>query len=199
MPAIAAIVLAAGPSTRLGRPKQLLKIAGQTLVRRAALAAIEAACTPVYVVIGAGAPAVAAELANLPVITLINECWPEGMGTSVAAGAAALQKAGGADGVAFLLCDQPRLDADLLKRLIAAWQSSGRPMAACAYANTIGPACCFAASMFDDLSRLIGDQGAKRLLLAAPPHQLCLIDWPAGAQDIDTPLDAARLAAGESH
>jgi molybdenum cofactor cytidylyltransferase len=102
-----------------------------------------------------------------------------------------VQKAGGADGVALLLCDQPRLDADLLKRLIAAWQSSGRPMAACAYANTIGPPCCFAASMFDDLCHLSGDQGAKRLLLSAEPHRLFRLEWPDGALDIDTPQDAA--------
>jgi molybdenum cofactor cytidylyltransferase len=191
MPAIAAIVLAAGPSTRLGRSKQLLKIGGQTLVRRSALAAIDGGCAPVFVVIGADAPAVAAEIKDLPVVTVTNNHWPAGMGTSLAAGVGGVQRAGGADGVAILLCDQPRLNADLLKRLIAAWQSSGRPMAACAYANTIGPPCCFAASMFDELLHLSGDHGAKRLLLATDADRLIRLDWPDGALDIDTPQDAA--------
>jgi molybdenum cofactor cytidylyltransferase len=200
MPAIAAIVLAAGPSTRLGQPKQLLQVDGQTLVRRAVMAAIGGGCAPVYVVIGANASAVATELADLPIVTVTNDQWLAGMGTSLSAAATALRNSGSrVDGVMVLLCDQPQLDANVVTRLKDTWLASARPMAACAYGNTIGPPCCFAASMFDDLRRLSGDQGAKRLLLAAPPGELCHVDWPAGALDIDTPQDAARLAAPERH
>ena len=84
------VLLAAGSSSRLGRPKQLLVHGGKTLVRRAAEAAVEAQCGPVVVVLGAQAQAVASELAGLPVHTVHNADWEQGMGVSLHVGVQAL-------------------------------------------------------------------------------------------------------------
>jgi len=83
-----AIILAAGASRRLGRPKQLVRLGGESLLRRTVRAAL--ACDPVLVVLGSQAEAMAADLAGLPVIQVLNRDWEEGMASSIRAGIRAL-------------------------------------------------------------------------------------------------------------
>ena len=78
---VGAIVLAAGASRRLGQPKQLVQMEGQTLVHRAATAAIEAGCDPVTVVVGAEAEKISDALEALSVQIVLNASWAAGMGT----------------------------------------------------------------------------------------------------------------------
>ena len=147
-PPIAAVVLAAGGSTRLGRPKQLVPIDGEPLVRRAARAALDAGCRPVMVVIGAEADAVGAAVADLPVLRVGNPRWADGVGTSIACGVSAAAAHRPA-GCIVLPCDQPRLTAGVLATLIDRFRDGGFSAVACTYGGTTGSPVLFAPELFD--------------------------------------------------
>ncbi len=186
---IGAIVLAAGPSSRLGQPKQLLKIEGESLIRRAARAACEGGCDPVVVVTGAVAGQTISELTGLPIREAFNSEWSKGMGSSIRCGLSALlEAAGDIAAVMILVCDQPHLDARVIRRLISAWQTSDQAMTASEYAGTMGPPCCFAKSKFLELMKIENADGAKKVLMADEAN-VERVSWPAGMVDIDTPED----------
>lgn len=195
---IAAILLAAGGGFRMGRTKQLLRIGGQSMVRRAAGAVLDADCRPVIVVTGAESAAVSAEIAELPIQTAFNSDWSRGIGSSIRAGLSAARAADSKlAAIVLTLCDQPHLTAAVLRDLIALFTAAGKPMVACQYTGTLGPPCCFGRSMFDSLSHLGDADGAKRLLLA-DPSQVAVFPWPKGAQDLDTPADWERFCQNDS-
>lgn len=178
----AAIVLAAGGSRRLGRPKQLLELQGEALVRRAARLCLESGFDPVLVVLGSSAAEVEAALAGLTVRCVANPDWPEGMATSIRAGLKALPAGVGA--VLLLPCDQPAVSADLLQRFRRAHAGSPGTTFASAYAGGAGIPALFPGSRFAELAGLRGDRGAKALLEGAE-----LIPFAEGAFDIDTEED----------
>ncbi|HUL61253.1 MAG TPA: nucleotidyltransferase family protein [Anaeromyxobacteraceae bacterium] len=185
-----AVVLAAGGSTRLGRPKQLLVLGGEPLVRRAARAALEAGLSPVVVVVGAAADGVRAAIAGLPVAAVENAGWAEGIGSSIRAGIAALARAG-APAAAVVLCDQPRLDAAHLARLAATWRA-GAAIAASAYGGARGVPAVFDASVFGELASLAGDRGA-RAVISRDPARVAEVPFPGGEEDVDRPEDWERV------
>ncbi|CAN5579238.1 nucleotidyltransferase family protein [soil metagenome] len=182
---IGAVVLAAGGSTRLGQPKQLLAHEGQALVRRTANAAIEAGCDPIVVVVGAEREKVATALRDLTATIVPNDNWPRGVGTSIRAGVARLQES---DAVILLVCDQPKVEADLLRQLVARQQETGQPMIASSYAGTLGVPALFTRACYGRLLALDDETGAKALLLARPA-EVASVPFEAGALDIDTPED----------
>lgn len=188
-----AVILAAGSGSRMGTTKQLLRIDGRSLVRRAADAAIEAAFQPIVLVTGADSQSVAAEVSGLPVRTALNSNWSAGIGSSIRCGISSLLEIDPTiSGAAILLCDQPRLNADILWRLRDAHEKACKPMAACQYAGTVGPPCCFDRSMFEELSNISDADGAKRLLMA-DLAKVAIVPWPDGTFDLDTPEDWNRL------
>ena len=179
---IGAVVLAAGSSSRLGQPKQLLQYQGKSLVRHAAEAALGAGCRPVAVVVGAGREEIAGALGDLALQLLPNDLWKHGIGTSIRAGVEALQDC---DALILLACDQPHVDGALLRELIAAHQETQKPMVASTYADTVGVPALFARLCFEELLSLGDEQGAKSLLTARP-DEVVRVDFPQGATDIDT-------------
>lgn len=191
MKGAAAVVLAAGASSRMGRPKQLLAFRGQSLLRRAARVALEAGRNPVAVVLGAEAARVRPELAGLAVTVAVNPDWEDGPGTSVRLGLAAVEAAD-PDAVLFLLCDQPLVDAEHLCRLLAEFRVSGRPMVASAYAGVVGVPALFARECFAALRSLPPAAGARQLL-SRNPDAVTAVPFPAGAVDLDTPADYEQL------
>jgi molybdenum cofactor cytidylyltransferase len=131
---VAAIVLAAGASTRLGegRSKQLLRYQGRTLLRHSVEQALASSCRPVIVVLGAEVERCQRELAGLDVQVAINPAWAEGMGSSIRAGMISLTAAApGARAVVITLCDQPLVGAAFIDRLVQRYQTgaagSGEP------------------------------------------------------------------------
>lgn len=186
------IVLAAGGSSRMGRPKQLLRLEGETLVRRAADTAVASTCGPVVVVLGAHSDEVRAELEGLPVTIAENPEWEAGMGTSIAVGMAAVEAAApSAPGaIVIMLCDQPGVTPAHLKALVSAWQRSGSPVAS-EYGGAIGVPALLPSSLFPDLGRLSGAAGAKSLLRSCR-NDVIAVPFLAGALDIDTPEEYAR-------
>lgn len=188
---VAALVLAAGASRRLGQPKQLLPIGGEPLVRRIAQRAL-AACDVACVVVGAGADEVIAALGELAVAFTHAPDWREGMGASLRRGVA-WATAAGHDAVAVLTCDQPRLTIEHVRRLVEHHRATGGVVAS-RYAGTIGVPAVFPRWRFADLLALRGDRGA-RSLVRSDPDALAL-DWPDGEFDLDTPDDLQSFPGG---
>jgi molybdenum cofactor cytidylyltransferase len=185
-------VLAAGGSRRLGRPKQLLALAGQPLVRRAALAALGSRAKRTFVVTGAHAGAVERALAGLAVECVRCAEWEEGLAASLRIGVgAALARDAGAS-VLLLLADQPAVDSALLDRLIALHEG-GHELAACHYGGELGVPALFAPRFARELLGLEGDRGAKSLL-ARERANVAAVEFAAGALDVDTPADWARVS-----
>jgi molybdenum cofactor cytidylyltransferase len=190
---IAAIVLAAGGSTRLGETKQLLKFQGRSLVRHAAEVALDAGCTPTIVVLGANAVACSSEVRNLPVLVTINPDWSTGMASSIHVGLEALQESGAmVDAVLFTLCDQPLILAESLRTIMERHRNSGARIVASSYENSLGVPALFAKDLFSDLLSLQGDAGARRVI-AAHIGEVIAVSNDAAALDIDTPEDRAGM------
>ena len=183
------VILAAGRSARLGRPKQSLAFDGQTLLRRTVLAALEAGIGPVYTVLGANCDSFLKDLADLPVETVENPGWEEGIASSIRKGLKeAVVRVPATDGALFLLCDQPAVGPELLRNLTRLQSETTAPLAACAYEDTYGTPALFHRSLFGKLSALKGDTGARRLI-AEHMDQAAFLDFPEGINDIDTEAD----------
>jgi CTP:molybdopterin cytidylyltransferase MocA len=286
MPDVGIVLLAAGGSTRMGQPKQLLAIAGQSMLRRAAVAAVGSGCTPAIVVLGAQAETLHNELTNLPITIAVNDAWQRGLGGSIRCGLQALLSNGSAPDYGFrqpalptrfsrltpspgtpgegrgegvfiasaakdphpnplpeyrereqeqmpalfvgndkspppgyrgrekdlftagvdrsaatsadlpravviLLCDQPFVTADVIRRLVSAFLESGKPICVSAFSNTFGPPVVIDSRYFDLLLALPDDQGGKAVWTDRQDEvhfEPCL----EAAIDIDTPGDYER-------
>lgn len=180
---IAGIVLAAGGSTRLGQPKQLLCLRGETLVHTAARAAIEAGCEPLCVVLGHAAEQVQQAVADLQPVLAQNEDWTRGLGSSIRAGLNAVQPISAA---IILACDQPAIDASLVRSLIETHIQTGAPIVASQYGETLGIPALFSESCFGELLSLPDGRGAKSVI-EVNPLRVAAVPFPAGALDLDTP------------
>jgi molybdenum cofactor cytidylyltransferase len=187
------VILAAGASTRMGTPKQLLEIAGRPLLVRAVEAALASPAWPVVVVLGANAEKIRPVLARLPVLTTENPAWAEGMASSIRAGVTTLQQfSRRLDAALIALCDQPAFSADTIAQLVAAQRTTGRSIVAARYAGRHGAPAVFLREHFDTLAHLTGEEGA-RALLNGDPERVAAVDLPALALDLDTPADFAAL------
>ena len=194
---VAGVILAAGSSSRLGAPKQLLRYGGETLLHRAVRLALEAGLDPVHVVLGSNAAAVGDALADLRtrVTTVVNDDWQTGMGSSLARGIASLPAATGPEpGAALVLVtDQPRLSDAILASITTAFRTGGATLVASRYASgALGVPALFARRYFPELTRLTGDRGA-RALFTRHRDDLATVAFPHGDLDIDTPAAAATL------
>ena len=188
-----AVILAAGASTRMGAPKQLLALDGRPLVVRAVEAALASPAWPVVVVLGAHAEKIRPVLARLPVLIAENPAWAEGMAASIRAGVTTLRQFSRAlDGALVALCDQPAFSADTIAQLVAAQRATGRSIATAHYGGRHGAPALFLREHFPALSALTGEEGA-RALLNGDPTRVASVDLPALALDLDTPADYAAL------
>ena len=189
----AAVVLAAGASSRLGQPKQLLEFRGKTLVRRTVDAAIEANCSPVIVVTGNAHAEVKNALAEANAILVQNSKWRRGVGTSIRVGIQhVIENAPEVNATLLLVCDQPFVDVDVLSALIALHSESGKPIVASRYADTLGVPALFDQSIFPELLRLSSDAGAKPIILLNHAR-VAEFSFPRGDVDVDTLQDLKSI------
>lgn len=187
------LLLAAGSSSRLGQPKQLVLLNGETLLEKAAKAALSVRPGSVTVVLGACFETIAPVLAGLPVAIFQHLDWAQGMGSSIRAGVAAvLEQHPSTDAVLLLQCDQPLLDAGLLQKIVDTGLSATEGIVAAAYGGSSGPPVLFKKKYFGPLAHLDPAKGAKPLLLRFQ-EDLRTVDFPGGEVDVDTADDLERL------
>jgi molybdenum cofactor cytidylyltransferase len=190
-PRIAAIVLAAGRSTRMGDANKLLAdVGGRPMLRWAAEAALASRARPVLVVTGHQEREVRAALAGLDVGLVTNPDFAQGLSTSLRAGIAAVPAE--CDGALVLLGDMPRIDASDLERLIGAFAPGTIvvPM----HQGRQGNPVLWPRALFPEIMQLQGDAGAKRLMAARPDAiREVEMDTTAILADVDTPEELQQL------
>ena len=188
----AAIVLAAGLSRRMGRPKLLLELEGRPLIWHAVECVISAGIREVFVVAGPEHDGLARALEGLPVRFVINPTPEAGQGSSVSAGVRALPE--GTTAALIALGDQPGVPAEVIPALLGALKTPGKSIAAPRYADGLGNPVLFAAPVFPELAVLTGERGA-RAVVERDPSRLAQVDIGCPMpRDIDTPEDYESLS-----
>ncbi len=186
---VAGILLAAGAGSRLGRPKALVEIGGQTLAARGAGLLRRGGADPIVVVTGA-APV------DLPGVTLVhNPHWRTGMGSSLVAGLTAVRDLprDGGRAVVIALADQPLVGAESVRRLIAAHAAGATVVVAAYDGRRRNPVLIDRTHWAEVLATTTGDAGARPFLRAHPDLVTAVECGDTGrADDIDTPEDLAR-------
>jgi molybdenum cofactor cytidylyltransferase len=188
---IAGVVLAAGLSRRMGRPKLLLPLDGRPLIRHTVEALAAAGLDDLIVVVPSESDALRAALEGLAVRFAVNPAPEAGQAGSVVAGVAALAPT--TEAALIALGDQPGVPGVVVASLLEAYRSAGMPIVAPRYREGRGNPVLFAAAVFSELLRLRGDQGA-RAVIDADPARVALVpfDLPM-PRDLDTPEDYESL------
>jgi molybdenum cofactor cytidylyltransferase len=184
------LVLAAGASSRLGQPKQLVKLGGRPALHIVVSNAVSLAGHAVTVVVGAHVREMTHLLAHSPASVIVNRHWEEGLASSLRFGVAALPPACAA--VLVLLGDQVAVTVDDLKRLASAWRGEESMIAASVYDQHLGVPAIFPRLCFSELADLRGDNGA-RAVLERNSYRLVRVPMANAAVDLDTPADLAAL------
>ncbi len=187
------VILAAGNSSRMGEPKQLLPLGGVTLVRLATETALLSGMQPVIVVMGAYGDEMTRELSGLPITLASNAQWVTGMAGSIKTGLkAATELAPAIDALIFMVCDQPKVTTTLLLNLLGKQQETRKQIVASAYMGILGTPALFTREVFPALLQLSGDTGARKLIKTFA-DQVASVDFPEGIIDIDTKNDYASF------
>ncbi|HEU5081222.1 MAG TPA: nucleotidyltransferase family protein [Opitutaceae bacterium] len=207
-----AVILAAGGSTRMGRPKQLLPIEGVSLARRAANAALASKAWPVVVVLGNAAPLIQMDLAKLPLLFAVNKSWADGIGSSIRLGIQTLDMySASLVGAIVLLADQPNLSAEAIDAIADAAGGVGvevevggnrgegvgirGTLAAARYGGVIGAPAFFPRAYFPELLALDVAEGAQKIL-RRHADRVVAVERPELAVDLDTPEEVQRFLEG---
>ncbi len=186
---LAGLVLAAGASIRLGQPKQLVTIDGQSLLQHAVDKCLPVCPLGVTVVTGAGREVMSETLRGKSVLIAHNSAWRDGLASSIIAGIAAIPA--DSQAVLLMLCDQPNLSTAELAQLVSVWARHSDQVVASRFGGTFGAPAIFPRPVFPMLEALRGDRGAKPVI-----EQLAnsiLVDVPGAELDIDRPEDLDRL------
>jgi molybdenum cofactor cytidylyltransferase len=187
------VILAAGSSTRLGQPKQLLEFQGTNLIQHIVQTAVTAVNKPVVVILGANCNLIRSQLTGLPVHIVYNPDWSQGMTSSIRKGLMALLYfSPDTEGVIFAVCDQPYITPDLFLEMISVGTNSQKPIVACLYNNVAGTPVLFKRGYFDVLLALKDNEGARKII-QSHPESVETIPFPLGTFDVDTMQDYEAL------
>jgi molybdenum cofactor cytidylyltransferase len=182
---VAGVILAAGMSRRLGRPKQLLILDGRPLIAHVVDRALASTLDDVLVVTGADTDPVRAAVAGRDVRFVHNPRYEEGQGTSLAVGVAELGE--DVDAAVILLGDQPGVSTATIDRVIDAYRGTRAPVVMARYGKARGHPVLFGRAMFPELRQLTGDMGGREVV-RAHQDELVFVDGGAVAppSDVDT-------------
>ncbi len=191
-----AIILAAGGSTRLGHPKQLIRWGDGNMLTHVIQTIAAAGVEQIDVVVGAHKEAIIASVNTdeYPLVRwLHNEDWRDGQSTSLRLAIRELQSQWNEDdAILIALCDQPAIETEHYAALIDTVISGDFASSATRYPSGAGVPACFSAATLRSLE-LSGDQGAKNWLRSQPRDKVHLLQCPAAACDIDSPQDEIKL------
>ena len=185
---IAAVVLAAGLSTRMGRPKQTLELDGETILERVLDVLREAGVERVVVVLGAGAAEVRKRVKLGRVSVVLNRAYREGMSSSIKAGIGEVEN--DADAAMVVLGDQPFVSPLTIRRLARAYSRSRALIVVPVYRGARGNPVILDRRLFAEIKEIRGDVGAKSVVRRHGADVLeVAVDDPGVLADIDTELD----------
>ena len=185
------LILAAGGSSRLGRPKQLVQAGKQTLLEKAVESALEANLNAVQLVLGARYDQLKTTIEHFPLTIIYNKQWQDGIGSSISAGMESVIQHGYFDGVLIMLCDQVHVNPAHLNTLVAAFNTEQKPIIATAYGGQLGVPALFDRKYFPLLQNLSGDVGAKKII-SQHPTDVHAIAFEQAIMDIDTADDLKK-------
>ena len=190
---IGIVILAAGSSSRLGMPKQLLEFDGMSLLNHAIMEVANSNACSFVVVLGAHADLIANKIDGDIAFIVKNENWIEGMASSIRLGLdTLLGQIPSIDAVIFMMCDQPYISSSVLNDLISTHQHTGKPIVASNYGEAIGPPALFHKSFFPELMELKGDVGARKIIQEYS-DEVATVLFAKGKIDIDTKEDYEAL------
>lgn len=192
-PALHAAVLAAGPATRFGGPKQLVRLGGTPIIHQAAARAAAVAGQSVAIVLGAAAQEVAPALRQSAATVVVNRYWEEGLASSIRTAVRTAPPC--CEGLLLTLCDQVSINADDLRRLYVAWRRHPILIAAALYGGEPGLPAIFPRWAFSDLLELRGDRDPRQLL-RRNSDRLVRVPMSNAAVDLDTPEDLLQVESG---
>jgi molybdenum cofactor cytidylyltransferase len=189
---IGGLLLAAGGSSRLGQPKQLIEFRGKTLLRRAAETLVDSGCDPVLVILGAEFERSQAEVGDLPLKICVNPEWQTGMSSSLTAGLRSIiELEPELTAVVVTLCDQPYISTEDIDSLISEYRQTRTSATAAEYSGRMGVPALFPRELFGELLSLKGDKGARHILRGL--ENVTAVKMPRAAFDIDTPDDLLEI------
>jgi len=167
---VSAVILAAGESKRMGRPKQLIALGEATILERTIANFLNSRVGEVVVVLGHRAGEIARRIAGSPVTIAINADYRQGMSTSIIAGLRRVSDK--AQGVMLALADQPFIDSQTIDQLLAAFTGHNKGIVVPVYKGRRGHPVIFATGYKEALQRLKGDIGGREIIRRNPDDVL---------------------------
>jgi len=189
---IGVVILAAGSSSRLGYPKQLVEFKGKPLLQHAIDVSTSLDFDSKVLVLGARKDKIESEIDLKDFEVEMNENWEEGMSTSIRKGILRSQELGDLDHIIILLSDQPFVSKKGIEELIGVHLDKNSQATYSEYAGDIGVPAIFSAEVFHDLKELKGDQGAKKLI-HDQKLDFEIVKFEMGNFDVDTAEDVELL------
>jgi molybdenum cofactor cytidylyltransferase len=198
-PKVAAIVLAAGASTRYGQPKQLLPVGGKTMLQHVVDIVLASPVDQTIVVLGHRADEMGASVrqglptaADKPADIVTNEDWEAGLSTSMQAGLRAVRS--DAQAALFVLADQPTITPEIIAALLGRYQGTGAPIVVPTYQGKRGNPVLFDRSLFAELMKVRDDQGGRQLIdMYGDRTERVEVGSEAVLIDVDTEEDYNRF------
>lgn len=195
---IGLIILAAGASSRMGKPKQSLEFKGETLLQRAVQTALKSACRPIVVVLGSQIDILKNEIKDFDVQIAENAGWKRGMSSSIKTGLNRILEINNQiSGVVIMVCDQPFVSAELIKQIVEKYRKTNSLIVASEYSATLGVPALFGSQIFSRLLELENSGGAKEIIKQFQ-NKTIAVPFEKGNFDIDTPEDYVKLCSRKS-
>lgn len=190
---IGVVILAAGSSSRLGRPKQLVQFQNKTLLQHVIDSIVPFHFDPGILVLGANAHQIRDSISPKKITVVDNQGWSEGIASSIRLGVSESIKLNESlEGILFLLSDQPFVTKKLIEELIQKHKNGDQQITACRYKESFGVPAIFGKAFFSQLLKLTGDTGAKKIIAQNSEHVDTIV-FQAGSFDVDTEEDYIEL------
>ena len=190
---VGVVILAAGSSSRLGQPKQLIKFKNKSILQNIIDHSQVFSFNDKVLILGAYAEDINKNINTGEFNVFINDEWEEGIASSIRSGVrCSLELDPDLEHILFLLSDQPFVTSELIQELLDTHIKQGKRITACKYNDEVGVPAIFRKPVFDELSMLRGDRGAK-VLVKKNYDNVAFVPFDLGSVDVDHPEDYTKL------